>query len=163
MNAPQKVPLCLPLFGGLLAVFGVGFLLYAVMDRGRARASVDWPSVPGRILVSEVEEAGHDIPRTYAPNVRYRYEVEGQTYEGDTLAFADNINRDEDYVLARIAPYPVGSQADVHYDPAHPETSVLEPGVRQGSGILLIVGPFFALVGVLLGFVAPRLLAAQRR
>jgi hypothetical protein len=46
--------------------------------------------------------------------------------------------------------YPVGAEVDVYYDSENPDKNVLEPGVRGGSLLPIVIGLLFLIVGVLI-------------
>ena len=143
---------------GLTIVFGVVFfgiglalLLVGVNGRKKAKAAEAWPTVPGVIQSSGLQEnrhydaEDHHTEINYEPQVQYQYSLMGQTYTGTHLAFG---KASYDYRTAskKIAPYPQGAAVTVHYDPADPANAVLETKAAGGV-VLLIIGILFMVIG----------------
>jgi hypothetical protein len=110
------------LVGGGLVFWGWNILQ-------NARASTTWPTVEGTVLTSSVEHStdaeGGD---SYSPVVVYRYTVNGQTFENNTIKFGENSYGSRRKADGIASAYPVGMKVNVHYDPDQPERSVLEAG-----------------------------------
>ena len=120
-----------------------GVLLYAGWRRSRlGEATLDWPSAPGRVISAEVvKKTGYNDGeyQYYAPEIRYAYEVNGNSYVGETIKFGLSQVHYPSEERARewLAPYPVGGAPRVRYDPAKPENSALELGQLHGGRWLL--------------------------
>lgn len=72
--------------------------------------------------------------------VSYRYSVAGRDYSGDRIAFGGEASGPKGRAERTVAAYPVGSPVPVFYDPARPESAVLEPENRFVATIWLCVG-----------------------
>lgn len=118
----------------------VGFALLAALlllgfQRAAARTRV-WPTVAGQIASSGVHEF-HDLEQNqqasrwqalYRPEVTYSYELAGVRYTGDKVNMGGTVSASTDALARRVAAkYPVGVAVEVHYNPANPADSVLEP------------------------------------
>lgn len=91
-----------------------------------AHSTRAWPSVPGTVLASYVRvNRGRGI--NYTPMVQYAYSVQGKQYTGFRISSVEYGEPESD-AEAVITKYPVGKPTLVHYDPANPLTSVLQPG-----------------------------------
>jgi uncharacterized protein DUF3592 len=126
-------------------VFGVGLIVFGGFTRMLSLRSRDWPVAPGRITHSYLSTkydrtAGRTTSKS--ATIRYQYTAGGQTYEASTVSFGQMFLVDE---RARVERYPEGSAVDVHYDPAHPDVAVLEPGAGPGPGLCILAG--LALLG----------------
>jgi hypothetical protein len=144
---------------GLIIVFGVvffgiglGLLLLAVNQGKKAKEAEAWPTVPGVILSSGLEEnRKYDREErrteiTYEPQVQYQYSLLGQNYQGSSLSFG-KAAYDFRNASKKIAPYPQGAQVVVHYDPVDPNKAVLE--TKSAGGIILyVIGIIFMLIGL---------------
>jgi hypothetical protein len=124
-----------------------GVLVVAIRDFLRGRASEKWPTVTGEVIESSVI-----IPTgtraTYAPRVSYRYQVNGVTLTGKRISFA-SISRRPFLGLAErvVESYHAAQPVQVSVSPVDAQTSVLEPGAKPstymliiGSGGLLVIG-----------------------
>lgn len=149
---------------GLAIVFGVVFfgiglalLLVGISSRKKAKAAEAWPTAPGIIQNSGLQEnrhydsEDHHTEINYEPQVQYQYSVMGQTYNGDHLAFG-KASYDFRTASKKIAPYPQGAAVTVHYDPANPTNAVLETKAAGGV-VLLIIGVLFMAIGFVVAMV----------
>jgi hypothetical protein len=144
MATRQSGPITGLVIGGLLLVGGF-FLTYRIGKpiRDRAAASVAWPSTEGRITGSRVERVknGGDGKTTYTADITYDYALDGRTFEGDRVWFGDDYSAsDASAFRAAVGRYPVGQAVKVHYDPAEPAESVLEPGPTWSGSALYFIG-----------------------
>jgi|GEM_PF-1352763 len=110
------------LFGFIFLVFlcaGVYLIRYSWTGRKDARASVDWPTVEGKIILCR-----HSQPRENAPpgRIEYVYTVDGISHSSDVVVFGQAY-RDDHYRR-----YPAGTRVTVTYDPDDVTNAVLEPG-----------------------------------
>ncbi len=110
------------LFTGL----GGAFLYWSVSQLWYVFSSRSWPSTEGTIYESRYID--HGRRRDGEARIRYRYAVNGRSYEGGnllpgTLAYTD---RDEQ---EKVRQYRPGMTVPVYYDPENPESSSLEVGV----------------------------------
>jgi hypothetical protein len=121
-----------------------------------AKASLKWPTVEGRVTVSTVERKRSSDSTTYAANVGYDYEVDGEKRMGDTVWFGGNFSSSNSG-LARetVDKYPAGSQVRVYYNPEDPDQSVLEPGAFWTTYMVYGIGLLLFGIGLLVtgGFV----------
>ncbi|MCA9165715.1 MAG: DUF3592 domain-containing protein [Pirellulaceae bacterium] len=100
-------------------------------------ASAEWPSVQGEVLNSYVRYS-HDRGLKRAggtPEISYRYEVQGRTYENDMVTYV-NDGYGNDWATQLVEAHPVGHLATVYFDPNGPHESVLIPGATS-YGIFL--------------------------
>lgn len=113
------------LFVGL-AIAGVGYFARFMWLLQRARASRTWPATEGRISSSQAQTFGRGGK---AILVYYEYSVNGQAYTGKRLRFAPPLNLSFEAAQAALLNYRPGSSIQIHYNPASPNDSVVEPGV----------------------------------
>jgi hypothetical protein len=102
------------------------------------RYSPGWPTCDGVVFESYVRENDnrhqdsqgnwHNRPSDYSVRIRYRYEVDGKSYDNGDIGAADPGYPSESEAAFIQSKYPVGAHVVVHYDPKHPGTSVLVPG-----------------------------------
>lgn len=118
----------LNIFGGLLLMGLGGLVIFAgVFQAMQAQQAADWPTTPGIITASTLEEKGDEIKR-YHLEVEYEYTVQEEQYTGDEISFGTSVGeRNRTKAKAEQAKYAKGTQVDVYYDPNNPQTAVLEP------------------------------------
>ena len=115
-----------------------------------AKASRDWPSVPGVITRSAVATKRSDGKTMYSSDVVYRYQVEGRELTCNSVFFGGNTSSSNSSAAYNVTGrYPEGAEVDVYYEPEDPANAVLEPGTRWQSYIVFGLGLVFLIVGVL--------------
>ena len=79
----------LPMFFVVFGAFAGAFVAYmGIRDLIRAKASVAWPTSPGKVLSSSVVEGLRDDDGvTYYANVVYEFNVNNTTYSGKRIAY----------------------------------------------------------------------------
>ena len=136
--------------------FGIGFVLLGLLWTAgfafahfravaKARAAESWPTAMGKILSCEVveeESTDRDGGTTtwYNPVVRYSYSAGGRQLEGSRLRFGNYRSGTRKKAEAAMAPYRVGSNPAVRYNPEKPEECVLE--TRKPGPIYLVMSLF---------------------
>ncbi|MBN9684722.1 MULTISPECIES: DUF3592 domain-containing protein [unclassified Corallococcus] len=144
-------------WGGLF--FGVLLGIGAWMIHGSTQVFLARPTVPGRVLEMSVE-MGYSKSRYWRVKTRYAYEVEGQSYVGETLSNETPRelllwNPQPSPALTRyVERYPVGSTVTVRYSPKDPRRSLLEVNPDAARGPALAAG--VALLVAVLGLVGHR-------
>lgn len=147
--------------GIIFAGAGIYMTVTGVSIIRKARASVDWPAVAGRITGSEVKvhrsETGTGRKRrtrtSYKPAVMFAYKVEGVPYSSDKVIFGSD-SYDSRYKAEKVVnKYPAGTDVTVYYDPESPDYAVLEPGMKSSSYAMLIMGIVFLGTGVITSFI----------
>ena len=122
----------------LAILSGVVLILVAISLGRKAKASLQWPAVPGTVLLSQLVEDNSGEFTSYLPLVTYAYAVNGQAFQSSRVAFVASKSRKV------IAKYPKGNAVQVYFDPQQPSTSVLEKGGSTRFmvfiGIALIIG-----------------------
>ena len=138
-DSPLPIVLWLSLGLGLCALAG-GSILFRWLPSLGPRGRV-WPAAEGVILDSTVI-ASREHRQRFRAEVRYRYEVDGQRYEGDRIRWDDPADFGK-YTRARkiLDRYRCGSVVSVHYDPARPGVSVLQPKPTFRVRPVLVIAP----------------------
>lgn len=149
-----------PLIVGILTALGLGGLLGGLWLLRRMRAlgaaSRKWPSTSGVVTSSEVATYKTKVGDRFMAKVAYDYNVRDTSYVGDQLRFG-NYAGARARAEADAARYKVGTPVEVHYDPAKPQTSVLEPGAdafSTGGLVLAITGGLLLAVTALVAYIA---------
>jgi hypothetical protein len=153
----------LPWFVYAMLLAPLGLILVAASYKYlQVRAASDWPSTPGRVVVSnsEVRQVrvlddsradGHrDEPRNFA-NIVYEYTVSGQKLANNRVSIGEDRGNFE--VAETIARYPVGTAVTVYYNSRHPRDAVLERDLPKGMGGCLAVGAVIVLALVFGGVI----------
>ncbi len=154
----------------------LALILFAAIYKSlQVRAASDWPSTPGKVVVSNSQvreirvidrnrEDGFRLePRNFA-NIVYEYSVSGELLSNDRVSIDDD--RGDFGIAETIARYPVGAAVTVYYNSRHPRDAVLERdtpkgwwgclGIGMAIALAVIFGSVFGL-NQLTEFVAARL------
>ena len=137
------------LLGAFLIGLGAVAIAYAVRGLRLGRASSNWPSTRGIVIDSYVEESEGDSGTSYYPQVKYRFEVDGNEYEVDEWTY-HALDGSEETAKGIIERYPKGHEVMVYYDPENPRHAVLKPGVNTGKYFIFFVATILLVVGGLL-------------
>ena len=147
----------------LLAPLGL-ILVAAIYKTLQVRAARQWPSTPGRVVVSNSElrevkvldserEAGHRFEQRNFANIVYEYSVSGQKLRNNRVSIGEDLGNFQ--VAETIAKYPVGALVTVHYNSRHPREAVLERDLPQGlwgclgiAMVIAVAGVFGATIGL---------------
>ena len=123
---------------GLFLVLGNFFMLRTIMEtKNREKAVKSWPSVTGKVGISEARIHRTDGHDTDFPHVSYSYEVNGKTYRSSNILPGGDIGGVN--VESTLARYPKGADVTVYYDPHNPKDAVLEPGKDTASNLLWLM------------------------
>jgi hypothetical protein len=147
MNTVNGVMVAILYGGGLL------FIFLAFMRSKKAKSAAEkWSTVAGGILTSEViiHHSRDSHGRTtinFMPKVTYEYQVDGQKFTGDGIAFG-TATYGKKKADAIAAAYPQGTPVTVHYDPANPAKAVLETK-SVGGGALVALGIILIALGIM--------------
>lgn len=130
------------MFTGLFVLVGLGVLVFGGLKVAESSATKSWPTAEGRVLESLlVRQLGSRRTYPYEVRVRYAYEVEGQSFEGDRYnvhgAYKANSEADAN---AKAAALTAEAAITVYYDPNEPEISVLAQGGTVSSWLIVLVG-----------------------
>ena len=140
----------------LAAGIGISILGWSVLQN--ARISESWPVTDGEIISSNVRVDTDDDGTSYYGDVTFRYVVNDVVYTSDNVSFGQYGSSDRDLAESIVSRYPAGNGVTVHYDPAAPETAVLEPGVTWSSYLMLVFGAIFVCIALI---VLPLMLRRQ--
>ncbi len=114
----------------LLILGGVGYFLYKRNQQSGVARQIaqSWPSTSGRVLMSSVQSEHSSRSHSSYPVVVYQYEVNGQSYQSQTIKAGEQyLNvRVAGQAQATVARYPIGASVTVYYNLANPADSVLE-------------------------------------
>ena len=144
---------------GCTVLGALGLRLY-LQTRAKLQSSARWPTAPGTITDSAVEQSqsiekddrGRETVNTeYRVDIRFSYKVGGREFHSSNWKWGwTKIYRDPEEPNAIVAAHPVGKSVQVFYDPNEPATAVLEPSNPQGTFVQLVFSLVFGLGGLLM-------------
>lgn len=132
----------IPWFVYAMLLAPVGLIVFAAIYKYlEVRAASDWPSTPGKVVISTSEvrkvkvldsdrAAGHRFEDRNFANVTYEYSIAGQAYRNNRVSIGEDRGNFE--VAETIARYPVGTAVTVYYNPNKRGEAVLERDMPQG-------------------------------
>ena len=114
------------LLGAVFFPFGVFLAARGGWNQARARASVGWPTVVGKVERSEAKYGAGLYGGYFFLALSYRYAVGGRDYEGDRVQFGSSRFARKEFADRLADKYPAGAEVTVRYDPNDPVTAVLD-------------------------------------
>ena len=103
-----------------------------------------WPGIEG-IILERMVAIEHDADgQIYRPVVRYKYELNGKLYRGSYIDWTTAAHRKYTSARQKLDNYDPGRRVRVHYDPANPTLSVLQPG----PAIVIFPTPVIAVTSI---------------
>ena len=155
----------IPWFVYAMLLAPVGLIVFAAIYKYlEVRAVSDWPSAPGKVVVSKSEirkvkvidserEAGHRFEDRNFANIIYEYSVAGQAYRCNRVSIGEDRGNFE--VAETIARYPVGKAVTAYYNPNKRGEAVLERDMPKGLWgcigwmvAIAVVGVFGSAIGL---------------
>jgi hypothetical protein len=136
-------------FAGLFFLLGIGGLFGSWSWRRRGKESLQWPTVPGDVILSKLtEETDSDGDTLYGADIRYRYRVGEKSYESNQVQWAGSFKTSGGgSARKQIAKYPAGARVKVYYDQGKPNVAVLEPANRGGAWMTMVMAIAFTVIG----------------
>ena len=153
-------------FGILLGL--IAALKFALPAIEEGKASLQWPTVQGRIVSAKVIEREqrrrynygsrepYEEQTMYAPHITYTYAVAGKTYTSDRLEFGGDFSSSSStYAHTMVDTYLPGTPVEVYYNPNSPASAVLQNGIPDsmywiywGGIILAAIASIFLIRGL---------------
>jgi hypothetical protein len=109
----------------------------------KSKASMQWPSVPGTVVFSEMVEHAAGEANDIRPEVIYSYVVNERAYQCSRVKFS--VARGQKIV----AKHPKGCPVPVFFDPRQPSDAVLEKG--GSTRAILLAGVAVIVFGCAVG------------
>ena len=121
LNDSMAGPICGGLAGIALFFFSIFLFVKVTRERQKARASLNWPSVEGKITAQWVNRSEvHDedgVHVSYIPKVVFEYTVEGLSFQGQRIAFGSEASfNSRKKAEAFLAGYPKDGAIMVYYN-----------------------------------------------
>lgn len=133
---------------GAWVVVGAFFVIVGVVGVVGGLASRGWDAVSGEIIesrfrLSRWQHIGWEV------EIRYRYTVEGFTYEGDQFGFWKRSTFSSQHAAERVVTmYPKGRIVTLFVSPSDRSRSVIEPGVSWRAAMPLLSGGLLTAYGI---------------
>jgi hypothetical protein len=128
--------------GVLALIAGAVIGRAAVSIVALARRSSRWPTVPGRVLRSEIRDG--------RASIRYEYVVQEQRHEASEIVTAEWPYQTRRTASRRVERYPPDRQVTVCYDAQRPTLAMLEPGFSTGVLYLPLVASVLLVIAIAL-------------
>ena len=148
----------------MFVVVGAGMAFFGIRDIVRAKGSVNWPTVHGKIVSSSVEilhtrtgTSGKRSSTIYA-RLFYTFSVDGKSYTGNRVCYGDYNSEGPSHAYRVVNRYPKGKDVRVYYMPDNPKVCLLEPGNQRGSYITPGIGLFLFILGSLAAMITRKVM-----
>ena len=140
------IPIVFVVIGAFTAYIGVRDLI-------RAKASVAWPTSPGKVLSSVVQESDSEGDLSYHAEVVYEFNVNNTTFSGKRISYGDHGTGNPSHAQEIVNRYPQDKNVTVSYMPNNPKECLLEVGAKRQAFWLPAFGLLFFTVGISLAVV----------
>ncbi len=103
------------------------YIHFSVPMVEEAKTSESWPSIPGVITHSEVDQLIDDGTTMYGAQINYEFTVENKLYTGNRITLNSEGIKTSSLreVKKELQDYPLGAKVIVYYDPEIPNNAVL--------------------------------------
>ena len=132
-------------FGDIILLIFIIILPFAfvvgIQNILRAKASVNWPTVVGKILSSGIKR-GSGKRAVYHAEISYEFIAENVLHKGTRVSYGEYGVTGTSHAQGIADRYPVGKTIAVHYMPGKPKVCVLEPG----TNVITWVAPIFCAI-----------------
>jgi hypothetical protein len=143
------------LFALVFSVIGLSMLIGVLLGIRKSKSVQQWPSTTGRITESTTlgsfQQSGKGRIWIEEPKLSYTYVVDGKEYTGHDIGIAETDTASKQAAEDKIAPYPMGKDVTVFYNPKSPDDSVLEKQLDTAAlSIVGIIGSIFLVIGIVI-------------
>ncbi len=129
-----------------VAAFLIWFFRHSVR---RAAESAHWPIAEGSVVAASMRVIADTQQSRFRPLVEYAYRVGGRDYRCSRIQWGGLVDLPSRSAAAKVVGhYQAGKSIKVYYNPRQPAVAVLQPGHAAGVGNIVIIAPFFALLGL---------------
>ncbi len=135
-----------PFFLIALAAFDIFTVVLLRYNHNLIQASLNWPSVPGRITESRISKPRQKAER---PWVFYKYEVNGKSYSYSGINPGLTEDTGLEYAQQIVSRYPKEKDVTVYYNPKNPGQAYLEKTAPKIQKNFLFYVAIFNLVFVI--------------
>ena len=140
-------------FGRNLIVLALLVLAPGLWDATHGALTLRWPRAEAKIIDAKLrtfERATSDPyyrDQWHTFTVHYHYTIGGKEYFGGGVEPYDFGMQNSAGAEKMKERHPIGSTAQVAYDPEHPEVAYLGPGPSSFSVILIVIGAIIGFFG----------------
>lgn len=145
-NLPLLIGLILGGFFFIVTLIIGLILLIESLSRKKAIVSQNWPSVTGKISLSEVRQSAStddsgESNYAYYPNIEYTYTALGKDYTARQISTGGVKGTVHPFDAQNIVDqFPVNALVQVYYNPQNPAEAVLEQEVSPGLKTIRVLG-----------------------
>ena len=148
------LPWVLVAFGAIAALYGIRAFYLGIRGLNRAKASVAWPTRPGKVLSSSVvQKRDSEGDLTHHAEVVYVFNVNNTAYRGNRIAYGDYGTTNPSHAQEIVNRYPQDKGVTVSYMPNNPKECLLEVGVKGQANIMPAIGSIFAIIGLIVAII----------
>lgn len=132
---------------GFIIMISVFFMIgFIILGQGiyafyQGRQSFSWPSVEGQLLECNLLSGQGEDSNVWTVKVKYSYEVEGEKFLGERLAFGYGGSGSQDVHQEIYEKLKSATKVLVRYMPGNPDSAVLAAGAGRSNstGIVFAV------------------------
>ena len=160
------------LFPGFFLLGGIVFTVIGISTVSQARRTLDWPSVEGKVISSQViarqpsrspaTNAAPDHGVSYYPVVKYEFSVDGNSYQGDQVFVGRVGLARQSWAQEIVGKYRPNQSVTVYYDPVAPSQCVLQRGAQWSTYFFVFIGAGLGAIALLIAVIAPIGLRAEK-
>ncbi|VAW97397.1 hypothetical protein MNBD_GAMMA21-2503 [hydrothermal vent metagenome] len=136
----------------LVSILGIFIIISAVVSSSEAVDSSGWPKIKAKLGICKVSVSGLSVGNTgattYQPTIQYSFDVNNQTYYGNSYILGERTyNRP---AVVRIINDIKSNKDDftISYNPVDPSMNVVKPGLNAVHYIRALVGAAIAVFTV---------------
>jgi hypothetical protein len=146
-------------FSGLFLIFsilsltsGILLIIFSSSDISLAFSRQSWPAKTATVIETDI--IGE---RAYTPQLKSKYEIEGNEYtlttDLKTPGFGRKKTRRQTSEII-LSGYPIGSKVKIHYNPENPGDAYIRTGpywsdyLRLAIGVLLFASGMYVVLGI---------------
>ena len=139
---------------GAYGILGALFFIVGLAQLISGLASRSWDTVSGEIIESRVRypwmgfRSGFRSRFRWLAEIRYRYTIEGLTYEGDRFGFGKGTFPSRRAAERAVSMYPKGRIVTLLVSPSDRSVAVIEPGVGWGVVMMTLTGALVTALSV---------------
>lgn len=147
-----------------LLTFGLCHWLDGEQRRIATFVATDCVVISSAPVSWEKREIGQQRQRAvtmYAPDVKYRFSVDGKEYIGEQIQPGSRSSSDRSWAQSVCDLYPVERNLTCYYNPADPAEVYLKKQPLQGRGMLWGLGFLFLILGIAIPFLEKKADSSQ--